>query len=108
MREDINLQRERVQFLKLRQTLLRKEADSFGVFFGERVVNHLRMMKQEFDYQLIFFFKKYQLVAAGIVVALITLNVLLTDQPTLKSFFGLEQEVIDDVVQIDLYQNFNE
>lgn len=96
------------QFLKLRMKLARKEEDSFGLFFAERIINRIRSLKKEIDYQIFFFFKKYQLAAIGIVVALVVLNIVLSDQLTLKSVLGFEDEQVDDIVKIDLYQNLTE
>ena len=105
MNNNRNLKREADQFVKLRAHLLKKEEDSFGPFFAERIINRIKSLKEEIDYQVFFFFKKYQMAAIGIVVALIVLNIVLSDNLTLKSVLGFEEEHIDDVVTIDLYQN---
>lgn len=96
------------QFLKLRITLSRKKGESFGPFFAERIVNQIRSLKKEIDYQIFFFFKKYQLAAIGVVVALVVLNIVLSDSLTVKSVLGFEDEKVDDIVTIDLYQNLTE
>ena len=96
------------QFIKIRNTLSRKEGDSFGPFFAERVLNRIRSMKKEIDYQLLFFFKKYQLVAIGAVVALLVLNIIFSDRLTVKSVLGFEEEQIDNLVSVDLYKNLTE
>lgn len=105
---DSRFQRRADQFIKIRNTLLRKEGDSFGPFFAERVLNRIRSMKKEIDYQLLFFFKKYQLVAIGAVVALLVLNIIFSDQLTVKSVLGFEEEQIDNLVSVDLYKNLTE
>jgi hypothetical protein len=96
------------QFMKLRMTLSRKEEESFGPFFAERIVNRIKSLKKEIDYQIFFFFKKYQLAAIGVVVALVVLNIVLSDSLTVKSVLGFEDEKVDDIVTIDLYQNLTE
>jgi hypothetical protein len=96
------------QFVKLRDNLLREEKESFGPFFAERIINKIKSFKKEIDYQIFFFFKKYQLAAIGVVVALVVLNIVLSDSLTVKSVLGFEDEQISDIVTIDLYQNLTE
>jgi hypothetical protein len=108
LEEDSRLQRKSEQYLAVRNQLLRKEADSFGPFFAERIINRIKSLKKEIDYQIFFFFKKYQLAAIGVVVALLVLNVIFSDQLTLKSVLGFEDEKASDIVTIDLYQDLTE
>jgi hypothetical protein len=96
------------QFVKLRDRLLRKEDESFGPFFAERIINQIKSLKKEIDYQIFFFFKKYQLAAIGVVVALVVLNIVLSDNLTVKSILGFEDEQVDNIVSIDLYRNLTE
>jgi len=105
---DRNLKRNADQYVKLRAKLLRKEEDSFGPFFAERIINRIKSLKKEIDYQIFFFFKKYQLAAIGVVVALVVLNIVLSDNLSVKSVLGFEDEQADDMVTIDLYQNLTE
>ncbi len=98
------------QYEKLREMLLRQEPDSFGPFFAERIVNKIKNLKKEFDYQIFFFFKKYQLAAMGIVIALIVLNIIFSDQLTLKSVLGFEdqnQSATELVENVDLYSELS-
>lgn len=106
--EDAGLQRASGQYLTLRDQLHRKETDSFGPFFAERIINRIKSLKKEIDYQIFFFFKKYQLAAIGVVVALLVLNIIFSDQLTLKSVLGFEDEKANDIVTIDLYQDLTE
>ena len=108
MNNDRSLKKSADQFVNLRTKLLRKEADSFGPFFAERIINRIRSLKKEIDYQIFFFFRKYQLAAIGVVVALVVLNIVLSDNLTLKSVLGFEDEQASDIVTIDLYQNLTE
>lgn len=96
------------QFLMVRTKVARKEQDSFGPFFAERIINRIKSLKKEIDYQIFFFFRKYQLAAIGIVVALVALNIVFSDQLTVKSVLGFEDEHVDDMVTIDIYQNLTE
>jgi hypothetical protein len=90
------------QLLQLREMLQRKEAESFGPFFAERIAYRIKQLKQGIDYQIFFFFKRYQLLAAGVIIALLAVNVLLSDQLSIKSILGLEEEAIEDVMAIDV------
>ncbi|MBS1680657.1 MAG: hypothetical protein JST48_03010 [Bacteroidetes bacterium] len=91
-KNDIQAKKLLAQHGKLRQLLLRKEQDSFGPFFAERVVNQIKRLSKEIDYQIYFFFKKYQLAAVGLVIALIVLNIFLSDTITVKSVLGFENQ----------------
>jgi len=108
MNADPALRRNADQFVKLRTKLLRKEEDSFGPFFAERIINQIKSLKKEIDYQIFFFFKKYQLAAIGVVVALVVLNIVLSDNLSVKSVLGFEDEQVDNIVAIDLYKNLTE
>jgi hypothetical protein len=108
MNSDLTLRKNADQFVKLRTKLLREEEDSFGPFFAERIINQIKSLKKEIDYQIFFFFKKYQLAAIGVVVALVVLNIVLSDNLTVKSVLGFEDEQVSDIVTIDLYRNLTE
>jgi len=108
MKDDPSLRKNADQFVTLRAELLRKEEDSFGPFFAERIINQIKSLKKEIDYQIFFFFKKYQLAAVGVVVALVVLNIVLSDNLSVKSVLGFEDEQVDNIVSIDLYKNLTE
>ena len=93
------------QFQRIRNALLRKEPDSFGPFFAERIMNMLRQRTKDLDYQILFFFKKYQVLVIGIIVALIIANLVLSDELSLRAFFGLEADKEEGVFSIDVYDN---
>ena len=93
------------QYQKIRTMLLRTEPDSFGPFFAERIMNMIKQRTQEIDYLIFFFFKKYQVLLVGVLVALLVCNMLLTDQLTVKGILGLDQGTTEDVYTIDLYDN---
>jgi hypothetical protein len=110
LEHDHEVKRYSRQYEKLRQMLLRPEPDSFGPFFAERIVNKIKNLKKEIDYQIFFFFKRYQLAAVGIVIALIVLNIIFSDQLTLKSVLGLEEQnqtATDLVENVDLYSELS-
>jgi hypothetical protein len=106
MQNDPVMRQNSEQYQKIRTMLLRAEADSFGAFFAERIMNMIKNRTQQIDYLIFFFFKKYQVLLVGVLVALLVSNMLLTDQLTLKGILGLE-ETTKDVYAIDLYENLN-
>ena len=108
MQNDPTLRRQSDQYVKIRELMLRTEPDSFGHFFAERIVNQLKQRVNEIDYLIFFFFKKYQVLALGILVALLVTNLLLTDQLSLKALFGVDQETTEDGFSIDLYKNLTQ
>ena len=91
------------QLLQVREMLANKEPQTFGPFFAERVAYRISQLKKEVDYQIFYFFKKYQLLAAGVVVALLAINMLVSDQLSVKSILGFEEEAIQEVLAIDVY-----
>lgn len=93
------------QYQKIRMLLLRSEHDSFGPFFAERVMYMIKQRTQQIDYLIFFFFKKYQVVLLGVLVALLISNIVLTDQLSVRGIFGLEQQPTEDVFGIDIYQD---
>ncbi len=105
MQHDPSLRRQSDQYLKIRELMMRAEPDSFGPFFAERIMQQLKQRVNEIDYLIFFFFKKYQVLALGVLVALLITNILFTEQLTLKSIFGIEQEASEDILSIDLYKN---
>jgi hypothetical protein len=92
----------------IKKLLLNHGGESFGPFFAERVVQQIKTLQQEVEFQLFSFFKKYQLVAWGLVVALLTLNVVLSDNVSVKSILGFEEGNSSEIVKIDLYQDITE
>ncbi len=106
---DTLLSKNSKEFIQIRELLAHQKGQSFGPFFAERVINQIRVLQEEIEYQVFSFFKKYQLVVVGLVVALLISNIMLADTLTIKSIIGLEENSLTDTVteniQIDLYQN---
>lgn len=106
---DTHLPKHSKEFIQIRELLAQQQGKSFGPFFAERVINQIRVLQEEIEYQVFSFFKKYQLVAIGLVVALFISNIMLADTLTIKSIIGLEEnsltDTVTDNVQIDLYQD---
>jgi hypothetical protein len=105
MKENASLRWQSDQYLKIRQILHRTERDTFGPFFAERILNVIKNRTEKIEYLIFFFFKKYQVLVLGILVALLISNILLTDQLTIKGILGLEQPATEDVYTIDVYDN---
>lgn len=108
IQKDARLEKTSNQYLQVRQLLHRQEADSFGPFFAERIINHIRTVKSQIDYQIFFFFKKYQLAVVGIIIALVAINIVLSDKLSVKSVLGLEEIAQEEIVFIDLYEGLTE
>jgi len=106
IQQDTSLRNASEQYRKIRDIFKRNEPDSFGPFFAERILHVLKQHTENIEYQVFFFFKKYQLLVTGVAVALLLVNMLLTDRLSLPSIFGLEKEV-EDVYEIDLYEMLN-
>ncbi len=104
IQKDARLEKTSNQYLQVRQLLHRQETDSFGPFFAERIINHIKTAKSQIDYQIFFFFKKYQLAVVGIIIALVTINIVLSDKLSVKSVLGLEEIAQEEIVFIDLYE----
>lgn len=102
--ENTKLQKAQKDFIQIRTLLGEHEKSTFGPFFAERVLNRIRTMQNEVEYQLFSFFKKYQLIALGIIVGLLVMNIVLADSLSLKSILGFDENE-SDLVQIDLYND---
>ena len=102
--ENSILEKAQKDFTQIRSMLSEREKTTFGPFFAERVLNRIRTMQNEVEYQLFSFFKKYQIIALGILVGLLVLNIVMADSLSIKSILGFD-ETESDLVQIDLYND---
>lgn len=80
-------------YKNLRETLLRKSPTTFGPYFAQKVITRIQGLRIEIDRQIVFFFKKFQLAAAGVLVALLAVNVIFSDQLDVNSVFGIQDPV---------------
>lgn len=103
MQDDPVIRKQSDQYLRIRAVLLRSDPDSFGPFFAERIINIVKQRENETEYQILFFFRKYQVIILGVLVALLAANIFLTDELTLKALFGLDEETTQDIFFIDVY-----
>lgn len=107
MAANFDLWKKASDFNKVRKMLLRNENQSFGPFFAEQVANHINVFQSVLEHQLFSFFKRYKLAAIGLIIALLTLNVIFSDSMSPQSILGFEEESAE-IVKIDLYQNLIE
>lgn len=92
------------EFITTRERLKRKQPASFGRYFAQKVVNKIQQAGEEIDRQIIFFFKRYQLAAAGVVIALLALNIIYAETFSIPSILGIEEATTtttDDIITFD-------
>jgi hypothetical protein len=109
LRTNTGLATDLSQYKKIREVLLRKEPATFGPYFAKKVITKIQNVGIQIDRQILAFFKKYQLAAVGVVIALLALNAIFADQLNLQSLFGLENTTTttDDIVSFDFYETLN-
>jgi len=105
MQNDFALRRQSDHYSKIREMMLRQQPDTFGPFFAERIMNQLKQRVNEIDYLIFFFFKKYQVLVVGVLVALLITNLLLTEQFSLRAVFGLDAPGSENIYSIDAYKS---
>ncbi|MBY0433830.1 MAG: hypothetical protein K2U26_06950 [Cyclobacteriaceae bacterium] len=92
----------------LRERMVRKDNASFGPYFAQKVINRIQSLRTEIDDQIVFFFRKYQLAAIGIFVALLAINILFAEQVDVASVLGLQEastvSADEDVLSFDFLQ----
>jgi hypothetical protein len=75
----------------IRDALKRKEPATFGPYFTARLIHKIQNTGVVVDHQLFVFFKRFQLAAIGVVVALLVANVIFSEQQNLQTILGIEQ-----------------
>ena len=103
IQHDSKLRKQSEQYLKVRDLLKRTQSDSFGPFFSERILNVIKNRADQIEYQIFYFFKKYQLVVLGVFVALLVANMLLSEQFPLQSILNYEKESFQEYFSMNLY-----
>lgn len=94
-------------YKKLREVLLRTNTATFGSYFSKKIITKIQNVGIQIDRQILAFFKKYQLAAVGIVIALLALNAVFADQLNLQSLFGLEGTTTEEIVSFDFNEILN-
>lgn len=101
--------REMIVHDKIRELTASKAPATFGPYFASRLVHKIEQTGVVIDRQIFSFFKRFQLAAVGVVVALLILNMTFADQTNLKSILGLEristQE--EEIVSFDFSEILN-
>lgn len=110
MEADEQLAKDMSGYLIMREEVRRKIPATFGPYFASRVLAKIQNMKIEIDKQIMFFFRRYQLAALGVLVALLTINIVFSDQLNLPSVLGLTDDntADEELVSFDFYNHFNE
>ena len=88
------------QYKSIRESILRSKPATFGPYFAQKVITKIQNLRVEIDKQIIFFFRKYQLAALGVFIALLAVNVIFSDQVDIPSVLGIKEEAaaIDDEI----------
>jgi hypothetical protein len=109
VRKDPARAREFEQHNTIREVLKRKTPDTFGPYFSARLIHKIQNSGILVDHQIFSFFKKFQLVAIGVIVALLVANIVFSEEQSLTSIFGLEEPSADDeqIVSFDYSQTLN-
>ncbi len=97
---------------QIRASLIRQSPASFGPSFAARLTARIENTGVMIERQIFSFFKKYQLLAAGIIVGLLILNTVYADQNTMDAIFGLEDASVstvpaEEIVSFDFNQLLN-
>ncbi len=90
------------QYKDIRENLLRDKPATFGPYFAQKVINRIENMRLEIDKQIVFFFRKYQLAALGVFIALLAINVIFSDQLNISSVLGIQEEVTTEGADEDI------
>ncbi len=94
---------------RIRETARTSSPATFGYYFASKLIARIENTGVVIDRQIFSFFKKYQLAAAGVIVALLILNTVFADQLSVGSIFGLESTTTtsDEIVSFDFYESLN-
>lgn len=99
------LQQAAGHYQRIRSGLVRNDRHAtFGPFFAESVVQRIRHLRDAIDRQIFLFFRRYQLAAWGILVALLIVNMYFSDRLSVPSVLGIEKTEADDLLTLDIFQ----
>lgn len=108
LQSNASMARSLLDHKSIREILLRKSPATFGYYFAQKVVTKIQNLRVEIDKEIMFFFKKYQLAALGVLIALLAVNVIFADQLDLPSVLGIEDTSLsadDELMSFDFYEN---
>lgn len=97
------------QYKNIRAAALKSRVSSFGPHFTKKVITKIQNLGIEIDRQIGVFFKKYQLAVLGVLIALLAVNVIFSDQINIQSVLGIEDSTVttDEILSFDFYENLN-
>ena len=100
LRTNSGLAKDVSRYKSIRESVLRSKPSTFGPYFAQKVITKIQNLRVEIDKQIVFFFKKYQLAALGVFIALLAVNVIFSDQLNVPSVLGIKEEAaaIDDEI----------
>ena len=100
LRTNQGLAKDVSQYKSIRESILRSKPATFGPYFAQKVITKIQNLRVEIDKQIVFFFRKYQLAALGVFIALLAINVIFSDQVDVPSVLGIKEEAatIDDEI----------
>ncbi len=113
LKENPTLAKQLSHHNKIRELLRRESPASFGHSFAARLTARIENTGVIIERQIFTFFKKYQLLAAGVIVGLLILNTVFSETINIDSTFGLENTTIPDttlsdpIVSFDFYKTLN-
>jgi hypothetical protein len=109
LKADVKLAKYLSSYTRIRDLAKTEPPASFGTYFAGKLIARIQNTGVVIDRQIFSFFKRYQLVAAGVIVALVILNGIFSDQLTLDSVFGLENKTTqtEEIATFDFYKTLN-
>ena len=110
LREHPDWARSLLQHKTTREFLRASSPATFGPYFTAKLIHKIQNTGVVIDRQLFGMFKKFQLAAVGVVVALLILNVALAEQGSWKSVLGIEEDTttpVEQQVPFDFYETLN-
>lgn len=78
------------QHARIREGARRKSPATFGPWFAQKVIRRIQAAAQSTDELILQFFRRYQLAAIGLVVALLAFNALAADKLSMRAILGIE------------------
>ena len=108
LRANQGLAKDMSQYKNIREMVLRNKPATFGPYFAQKVITKIQNLHIEIDKQIVFFFKKYQLAALGVLIALLAVNVIFSDQLDVPSVLGIQEEAValdDEIIEAFNFQD---
>lgn len=109
LRADTLLSNDLVKYDKIREAARRHAAASFGLSFSNKVIGKISQVGWQIDQHILMLFNQYQLAAFGVLVALLALNALFSNQLSPTILFGLDEPAaaMEEIMSFDFYEMLN-